>query len=218
MSLKKVIAVISVSLLVACGGADNDGAKASENVVNTKPSEKMVAGKSAYLRGVPDPCILLSADVAKDILGGKASGLPGNGGFGSAGGRCLYRGLSNQFISVTIDFHSKYIFDSKKMSVVELERKAASLYWPDDGGDKAEEDFGIHSFVFSKADRTALVILTGIGGTAVLSERIVSEVVLTYSIEDKKRPHDARLEGLKALATVQLADLYELAQTTHGIK
>jgi len=64
-------------------------------------------------------------------------------------------------------------------------------------------------------EKTALVILTGIAGTAAISHRISSEAVLHYLLAASAQSKTSRLSQLEELAADQLSQLTKLAQTTH---
>lgn len=57
--------------------------------------------------------------------------------------------------------------------------------------------------------------LTGIGGTAVLSDRIVSELSISYHLQDWAQTHEARLQQVLTPAVNAVDDVREIASTTH---
>ena len=216
----RAVVLLFTGMLVACGNPeDNSVAQVKGGVVSKLPdSEK--SGGGYFLRSVPDPCGQMDQATAVRLLGGDVTVTTDSGDFGSAGGRCQYitgNGTTRKGIGVNMSFLARAILDTRSISSSELEQKIAALYWKDDGknAETTPLDIGKKTFVLSNKKLTVLVVMTGIGGTATLSDRITSELVVAYSFMDADRTRKAREAVLAELATAQVAELDKLARTTH---
>jgi len=213
MMSRRILLVVVTICLAACGGSNDNNTKTEDEVVADFLDIKK-DGEGFFLREFPDPCGLLSEEKARGVLGGDVKLWP------PRGISCTYAGTvdenAGKGVSVTMQFLADTMIDSKAMSSEELEERIQSLFWQGAALYTASSDLGVASFVFGNDKRTALVVLTGIGGTAVISDRIVSEAVLSYSLMNPGQAHEARLGQLEELATDQLSQLTELARTTHG--
>ncbi|HHH45200.1 MAG TPA: hypothetical protein ENK49_13775 [Gammaproteobacteria bacterium] len=220
MLTTRVVVLLFAGMLVACGSPEDNSTAQVKAGVDSKVPDSEKSGEGYFLRSVPDPCDRLDQVTAARLLGGDATVTPDSGGFGSAGGRCRYisgNGATRKGVGVDMSFLAQAILDTGSMSGSELEQKIAALYWKDEGENAAttSPDIGKKSFVFSNGKRTVLVVVTGIGGTAALSDRITSELVVAYAFMDPDRTPEAREAVLAELAAAQLAELDELARTTH---
>jgi hypothetical protein len=213
MIYRRMLFVVITICIAACGGPNDNNTKTEDEAVADLLGKKK-DGEGFFLRDFPDPCNLLSEEKARDVLGGEVKLWP------PRGISCTYAGTVNENagkgVSVTMQFLADTMIDSIEMPGEELEERIRSLFWQEAALYTASSDLGVASFTFGDDKKTALVVLTGIGGTAVISDRIVSEAVLSYTLLDPGQSHEARFGQLEELATEQLSQLTVLARTSHG--
>jgi hypothetical protein len=197
---------VVLTALVACGGTEDEDV--TRQAQNAAPSAEQ--SSELFLRALPEACEYLSASLAREVLQAEVTARPAGGDV------CGYAGPagSRKAVAFSMLMRSVDLLDSRTESREQLEEKMSALA-------KAKpvavlDDVGTAAFVFDKGDSTLLISLTGIGGTAVLSDRIVSELSVSYSLSDPDQTYEARLDRLLTLANDGLSRLRELAGTTHG--
>jgi hypothetical protein len=205
MSLRPCAPYIALAALAACGNPDTGGVGQAERA---EPAAKPPS--ALFLRELPEACEYLSAPVAQELLHAAVTPRP------ASGDTCSYAGPAGSRKSLTFSMRmqSLDLLDSRTEPRERLEAKISALA-------KAKpvavrDDIGEVAFVFDKGDSTMLISLTGIGGTAVLSDRIVSELTVSYGLSDPDQAYDARRDRLLARAKDDVNRLRELAATSHG--
>jgi hypothetical protein len=206
MSLRPGVLGIALTVLSACGGSPDTGVVAqaeNDGPAATQPSE-------LFLRTLPEACEYLPASLAQELLQAEVVQRP------AGGDACSYAGPagSRKAVGFSMLMRSLDLLDSRTESREQLEEKISALA-------KREpvavlDDVGNIAFVFDKGDSTMLISLTGIGGTAVLGDRVVSELSISYDLSDPDQTYEARRDRLLALADNALSRLRELAGTSHG--
>jgi hypothetical protein len=206
VSLRLWALCIALTVLSACGGGRDTDAVAQAEHAGSAPEPS----SEPFLRALPEACDYLTEASAQQLLQVQVTPRP------ASGDSCSYVGPAGSRKSATFGMlmRSLDLLDSRTESREQLEEKMSALA-------KAKpvavlDDVGNIVFVFDKGDSTLLISLTGIGGTAVLSDRIVSELSISYSLSDPDQTYEARRDRLLALANDGLNRLRELAGTTHG--
>jgi hypothetical protein len=212
--VRTLAVAFSLGLVILAGC---NAGEAPASVDGTRPSgvaESRVAESEKdagiFLRSVPEACDYLSEAQARELLQANVVFRPG------AGNSCAYGDSagSNKYVAVSMMKWGLDMFDSRRESMDSLTEKASFLA-DNDTPVETRDDIGNVAFVFNKDDNTSLISLTGIGGTAAISDRIVSELSVSYHLQDSAQTHEARLEQVLPLAANAVENLREIAATTH---
>ncbi len=203
--------LVLLAFLVACG----DGTE------NTTPGEALVSppseqianapsSQAAFLRSLPDACAYLTASLAQELLQTEVTQRP------PVSNSCAYVGPagSSQHIGFSMFLWDLDMMDSNTESPAQLQQKSG-LFAQGKTPAATLHDLGNIAFVFNEGSSTSLFILTGIGGTAVMSDHIVSELSLSYSLSDSNRTEEERMTLLQNIARDHLARIEAIASTTH---
>jgi hypothetical protein len=175
------------------------------------------SGAEPFLRTIPDACELIDENVAMRLLG--------EAGVRPAGAReyypaitsqCAWRGVENgkAQIELRMLFAGLLLYNSRKDSPEELRIKAGGFGAWDDPP-TGIDGVGNRSFGMNRGDTTSLLVLTGIYGTAMDSDELTTELVMTYSLTDPGREPPQRMVDLIKLARPQVENLQRLSETTH---
>jgi hypothetical protein len=203
---------VSLPLLAACGGGDSSNDAASNAPADSTAAAGAAAtkGEAAFLRSLPNACDYLTESLSQELLQATVVQRP------PVTDNCAYAGTagSGKGVGFGMFMWNLEMFNSRTESRAQLQEKASFLA---DGQTPVTtlNDLGNVAFVFDKGATTSLIILTGLGGTALMSDRIVSELSISYYLSDPNLAYEERLKRLVPTARDHLARLTTLAETTH---
>lgn len=200
--------------LAAC-----EGVKATaQSVLYVPPS--IAAGEvtnEPFLRSMPDACEVLDVTAAISLLAtavepsGPREWLP------KVTSQCGYRPSSKAKAKAELNmmFLPLALVDSYTMSREELRAKAGGFNALMGATLIDVEGIGNIGFALIGEGAVTLKVYTGIYGTAMDSDELVTELVLTYTLTDSSQPVADLMKKLYDLSRVQFESLKQQAVTTH---
>lgn len=200
MKCRGAVLCTAMIALAGCGGEQDAGWDPQALTDSAASADR----QGPFLRSLPDACDALPESLARELLQADVTRRP------PAGDECSYLGAGGKSAGLRMFMQSLQVMDSGKESLEELQEKAGYLA---NGQSPVAvlEDVGNIGFVFDYEDTTSLLTLTGIGGTAVISDRIVAEVSVSYRLSDPEQSYESRLKSLESLAKAHLKQLHDLA-------
>ncbi|MEM1412103.1 MAG: hypothetical protein AAGH19_07060 [Pseudomonadota bacterium] len=185
--MNRFVLLGSFVLLAACGGGETD-------VENTEsgPTELGVSTAAAerVLKGpLPEPCLLIDEARAQELLSAVEVFQRQGTDTPAVERSCTYQagtGDEHRVVGVFLNMMGGVFEDSASLSDERVQELMMAFM---DGAELVSRDqsMGRWVFVFNDEDTTIVRVITGVRGTAVMSDRLVSEGHITMSLKDKSR-------------------------------
>lgn len=214
MTVQSLVCVGMTIMLVACDGPE----EAAQGNGGAAPSRSEATG-NATIKALPDPCEWLGATEAQDLLGlDEALAQTALGDAQGSGRSCVYTNADqSKWINVSYQGLNPQVFSPKDKSTDELIELASTMYANGlEHLDSSETD-GRPTLAFGNAERTTLIVFSGVGKARELPEdmpegySISSYINAILTLFDAAKSQEARLAELEGLVDRPMSQLLEAA-------